>query len=117
DYEEAARQGVYANLENYPLQYLIEAASRMGDKVTVDGQDYDFTGLGDTDNAAVMSDKMAQTMLDLQRATGPEFIKQRINELKASDPEGYAARKQLFDKIVADSEANPDRPMAQQLQD
>lgn len=117
DYDEAARQGVYADLESYPLRYLTEAASRMGDKVTIDGKTYDFTGLGDTDSAAKMSDQMAQTMLDIQRSSGPAFIKQRIEELKASDPEGYAARKQLFDKIVTDSESNPDRPLAQDLQD
>jgi hypothetical protein len=116
DYEEAAKQGVYADLETYPLRYLVDAASRSGGNVTVDGTNYDFTGLGAVDNARVMSDKMAQTLLDIQKDLGPEFIKQRIEELKLADPQGYAARKQLFDQIVASAQENPDRPIAEGLQ-
>jgi hypothetical protein len=116
DYEAAAREGVYADLETYPLRYLTEAASRMGGKVTIDGQEYDFTGLGDADNARVMSDKMAQTLLDLQRDLGPDMIRQRLEELKAADPQGYAARQQLFDRIIKQTEAQPDRPLAEDLQ-
>lgn len=116
NYDEAARQGVYADLETYPLRYLTDAASRTGGVVTIDGKTYDFTGLGDADNARVMSDKMAQTLLDIQKGLGPQFIEQRIAELKQADPQGYAARKDLFDRIMADSQANPDRPMAEELQ-
>lgn len=116
DYEKAAREGVWADLQTYPLRYLTEAASRMGGKVTIDGKEYDFTGLGDADNARVMSDKMAQTLLDLQRTKAPEIIKQRIEELKAADPQGYAARQQLFDRILQQAEAQPDRPLAENLQ-
>lgn len=116
DYEAAAQQGVYADLETYPLRYLVDAASRAGGKVTVDGQNYDFTGLGDADNAAVMSDKMASTLLDIQRGLGPQFIQQRLDELKQADPQGYAARQDLFDRIIADSNEHPDRPLADDLQ-
>jgi len=116
DYEQAAREGVYADLETYPLRYLTEAASRMGGRIVIDGKQYDFTGLGEADNARVMSDKMAQVLLDLQRDLGPEFIKQRIEELKAADPQGYAARQQLFDRILKSVEASPDRPLAADLQ-
>lgn len=116
DYEQAAREGVYADLETFPLRYLTEAAAKMGNKITIDGKTYDFTGLGTADNARVMSDKMAQTLLDLQRDLGPEFIKQRLEELKAADPQGYAARQQLFDRILKSIEATPDRPLAAELQ-
>lgn len=116
DYEAAAREGVVADLETYPMKYLIEAASKMGGKINIGGKDYDFTGLGDGDTARVMSDQMAQAMLDLQRDLGPEFIKQRVEQLKQADPEGYAARKELFDRIIASTEANPDRPLAEDLQ-
>lgn len=116
NYDEAARQGVYADLETYPLRYLTDAASKTGGAVTIDGKTYDFTGLGDADNARVMSDKMAQTLLDIQKGLGPQFVQQRIEELKQADPQGYAARKDLFDRITADSQANPDRPMAEDLQ-
>lgn len=116
DYQDAARQGVYAGLETYPTQYLVDAAARTGDKVTIDGKTYDFTGLGDAATAGAVSDKMAQTLLDIQRSLGPRQIQERIDELKASDPEGYAARQQLFDRIMADANAQPDRPLAEDVQ-
>ena len=116
DYAAAAADAVYADLETYPLKYLAEAASKMGGKITIAGKEYDFTGLGDADNARVMSDKMAAALLDIQRDLGPAFIAQRVEELKQADPQGYAARKQLFDRIIAQSEAAPDRPLAEDLQ-
>lgn len=116
DYAEAAKQGVYADLETYPLRYLTEAASKMGGKVTIDGKEYDFTGLGNADNSKVMSDKMAQTLLDIQRNLGPEYVKQRIEELKQADPKGYAARQDLFNRIMRQAEQNPNRPLGDELQ-
>ncbi len=98
------------------MRYLVDAASQTGGKVTVGGKDYDFTGLGDGDNAAVMSDKMASTLLDIQKGLGPKFIEQRLAELKQADPKGYAARQDLFTRIMADSQANPNRPLADDLQ-
>jgi hypothetical protein len=88
----------------------------MGGKVTIDGKTYDFTGLGDADNAAKMSDQMAGTLLDIQQNYGPQYVQQRLDELKLADPTGYADRQQLFDKILADSKAQPDRPMATDTQ-
>lgn len=116
DYDKAAREGVFADLDTYPMRYLTEAASKMGGKVTINGKQYDFTGLGEADNARVMSDQMAQTLLDIQRNFGPEYIRQRIEQLKQADPQGYQARKDLFDRIMASAEASPDRPLAEDLQ-
>lgn len=113
----AAVAGAQADLELFPFQYQINSLAKMGGKGRINGVDYDFTGLGDADTAAAMSEKMAETMLALQKEYGPEFVKQRLAELKAADPTGYAARQQLFDRIMADAEANPDRPMNQALQD
>lgn len=113
----AAVAGATADMENFPFQYQINSLAKMGGKATIDGKVYDFTGLGDADTAAVMSEKMAETMLALQKEFGPEFVKQRLAELKAADPTGYAARQQLFDRIMADAAANPGRPMNQALQD
>lgn len=112
----AAKEGIYADLETYPQRYLTEAAAKMGGKVTIDGKTYDFTGLGDADNSAVMSDKMAQTLLDIQRNMGPQFVAQAIDELKQSDPNGYAARKDLFDRIMKEANEAPGQPMSQDLQ-
>ena len=118
DYAEAARQGVYADLENYPFRYLVDAAAQTGGSYTdpSTGQVYDFTGMGNAETAGKVSDKMAQAMLDIQRSHSSQFIQQRLAELKASDPQGYAARQQLFDRIMAEAEKNPDRPLAENLQ-
>lgn len=116
DYGAAAAQGTQTDLSTYPLRYLTDAAAQMGGKVTIDGKTYDFSGLGSADNSAAMSDQMAQTLLDIQKGLGPAYIQQRIDELKQADPQGYAARKQLFDAIVAQTNAQPDRPLADELQ-
>ena len=107
----AAQAGTMADLENYDLIYKVNALAKMGGSGIINGKFYDFTGLGDADNAAAMSDKMAETLLALQKEYGPAFVQQRLAELKAADPAGYAARQQLFDRIMADANASPDRPM------
>lgn len=112
----AAQQGMAQDLANYPFEAEINNLARMGGKATINGQEYDFTGLGDADNAAAMSDKMAQTLLDIQQNYGPDYVKQRLDELKAADPTGYAARKQLFDSIIADANTAQNRPMNRDLQ-
>lgn len=111
-----AAAGIQADLDTYPMRYMTEAASKMGGKVTIDGQTYDFTGLGDADNTAAMSDKMAQTLLDIQRNYGSAYVKQSLADLKQADPKGYQARQQLFDAILAQADSQPDRPMADNLQ-
>lgn len=108
--------GIQQDQALQPFKYLIQAASTMGRPVRIGGRTYDFRGLGNMDTARVVSDQMAQTLLDLQKEKSPEIIQQRINELKAADPEGYAARQQLFDRIIADARENPNRPVAEALQ-
>lgn len=112
----AAVSGIQTDTELQPYNYLINAASTLGVPVTIDGKTYDFSGLGQADTAGAVSDKMAQTLLALQQEKSPQIIQQRLDELKAADPEGYNARKELFDKIMADASANPDRPVATDLQ-
>lgn len=105
-----------ADAANFPFEWMINSLAQTGGKATIGGKEYDFTGAGNADQSAAISDAMAQTMLDIQKNYGPEFIKQRLENLKQADPNGYAARKDLFDRILADSQAHPDRPMAEDLQ-
>lgn len=109
DYGQQAREAVLANLATYPTTYQTNAEAQLGIGP--------FKGLGVADNAKVMSDQMAQALLDIQKNYGPAFVKERLAELKEADPKGYAARKQLFDQILAQADAQPNRPMAQDLQD
>jgi hypothetical protein len=113
DPADAAVGGIEADQLLAPYNYLINAAAQMGIKYTdPDGVVHDFTGLGQADTAAVVSDQMAQTLLEIQREKSPAIIAQRLEELKIADPKGYEARQQLFDKIMADASANPDRPLS-----
>jgi hypothetical protein len=112
----AAAGGIQADLELQPYNYLVNAAAQLGRRTTINGRTFDFTGLGQADTAGVISDQMAQTLLDLQRETSPTIIQQRLDELKAADPEGYAARQQLFDRIMADAQNHPGRPVNTELQ-
>jgi hypothetical protein len=116
DSNKAAMAGVTADLANYPLNYMVNALAQEGGKQTIGNTSYDFSGVGNADQSAQMSDKMAQALLDIQNNYGADYIQQRLADLKQSDPTGYAARQQLFDKILSDSKANPDRPMAEDLQ-
>jgi hypothetical protein len=112
----AAIAGMNADLANFPMQYMINALAQTGGVKKINGKTYDFTGLGTAEQQGQMSDKMAQTLLDIQRNYGSAYIQQRLADLQQSDPVGYAARKQLFDRILSDSKVNPDRPLAESLQ-
>lgn len=114
----AAIAGMKADAANYPFQYQINAAAKTGGIYTdpATGKTYDFSGLGDAATAAKVSDQMAQVMLDIQRANSGAVIAQKLADLKQSDPTGFAARQQLFDSIMASANANPDRPLATELQ-
>lgn len=113
---QAAAAGIQTDVQNQPLMYLLNAAAELGNKITIDGKTYDFTGQGQAATAGKVSDQMAQTLLDLQKETSPDIIKQRLAELQAADPEGYAARQQLFDRIVQDAATHPGRPVSTELQ-
>lgn len=112
----AAVAGIQADAELQPFNYLTTAAATLGNKITLGGKTYDFTGKGTADTAGIVSDQMAQTLLDLQKERSPAIIQQRLDELKAADPQGYNARRELFDKIMQDAQSHPDRPVASELQ-
>ena len=116
DPNQAAIAGIEQDVSNFPNEWMVNALSQMGGKATIGGNQYDFTGLGNADVSGKVSDQMAQALLDIQNNYGSAYIQQRLADLKQSDPTGYAARQQLFDKITSDAEANPDRPMATELQ-
>ena len=105
----SSMQASAMDLALYQKRAKTDAAAQMGT-----GQ---FAGLGTADQNFKVSDQMAQVLLDIQKNYGADYIKQRIADLKQSDPTGYAARKELFDRIIKDAETQPDRPMAQDVQD
>ena len=118
DPNKAAVAGASADLANFPYQYMINSLAQTGGSADIAGQNYDFTGLGNADVAGQMSGQMAQALLDIQNNYGGQYVQQRLADLQQSDPTGYAARQQLFDKILADSKsAAPNAQMSSDLQD
>lgn len=99
DPNQAAIQGSQQAAQNYPFEYQINALAQMGGKGVINGKTYDFTNLGNADVQNKFQDQMAQVLLDIQQGLGPQFIQQRLDDLKRADPTGYAAYQQLFDQI------------------
>lgn len=108
NYGQQAQQAVLASLNTFPQVYMTNAQASLGQ-----GQ---FAGLGDAQNAQVMSTQMAQALLDIQHNYSPAYIQERLRELQASDPQGYAARQQLFNQILQQAQEQPNRPLASDLQ-
>ena len=140
----ANEAGVWADLETLGVRKLIANASKYGKSVDVkvpifdadgnkkdeDGNPvfkdvtYDFKGYSDADSTRAdmefggeAADFMAKTMLDVQQKYGKDFVKQRLEELKAADPTGYEVREMLGESAKADlargTELSPD--MARQV--
>jgi hypothetical protein len=104
-----AAQGIAQSATNYADSYQLNALASEGGKGYVNGKFYDFTGAGDAANQGAVSSQLADAMLAIQSANGPQQIAQSIANLKQSDPIGYAAHQQLFDQIMTESQ-NPTDP-------
>lgn len=116
DPAKAAQDSVFTDVSTLPERRLIDSAAKTGGKVTVNGKEYDFSGLGDADVAKQYADAMAAATLANQKEFGDKQIQQRLDEIRLSDPEGVATRQRLYDQIVGDLNKQPDRPTAESLQ-
>lgn len=72
----------------------------------------DFTGYGEADVQGKIARKNAQNILDLEKKYGSQFIEEALKEQQLADPQGTAARAQLYDLIKEQEDQNPDRPVA-----
>ena len=116
--------GINADLETLPARRIIEALATLGQSgyVNIPGkgggeQFFDFTGLGDADYAREYGDDLTAQLLAIQREMGPQYVEQRLAELEASDPEGAAMRRRLWDNIKTGVEAGPtSRPGNEEMQ-
>jgi hypothetical protein len=119
----ANEAGVWADAQTLAVRKLIANAAKFGkkidlqvpqfdaegNKIGVESVSYDFAGYSDVDStradldfAAESADKMAATMLEVQQKYGKDFVKQRIEELKAADPTGYEVRQMLGEAAKED---------------
>ena len=96
----AAVAGLQEQLATYPQTYITGAQQQLGQGA--------FAGLGTADVQNLTQDQMAQQLLQIQQQYGPEYVAQALADLQQSDPQGYAAYNQAFQKIQ--SQANQPTP-------
>ena len=110
DYAKANREGIKTDIETLPIRRQIDIASRMGGKgaYELDGKtyEYDFTGMGDQDYARQQreftretADMTAQDLLEMQQKYGTQFLETSREQLKASDPIGFAIRENMGKQV------------------
>lgn len=110
DYAAANRAGIMADIETLPVRRQIELAAKLGQRgsYTLDGKQYsyDFTSQGDAEFAkqqAVTARQTAmdgaQNLLDIQEKYGQRFLDTSREQLKASDPIGFALREDLGRRV------------------
>ena len=112
DYAAANREGILTGVELLPLQKKIEAAAKMGTKIsykdprTGETKEVDFTGAGDADQMRSQigfmteaADALAKSQLESQQKYGLGYVEQRSKELEAADPLGAKMRKALGEDI------------------
>jgi hypothetical protein len=119
----ASEAGVWADAETLGIRKLIANAAKFGKKIDIQvpifdkkgvktgykDVTYDFAGYSDMDATreemefgAEAADFMAKAMLDVQQKYGSDFVKQRMEELKAADPTGYEVRQMLGESAKED---------------
>ena len=112
DYAEANREGVYADIETLPVRRMIEAAARLGEKVTYEdpktgeSRIADFTGFGDIDltrnemeGMLDLVPQLSQAQLDNLIQFGPKFIAEQRSQMEQVDPEGFRLREDFAKRL------------------
>ncbi len=122
DYAAANTAGVVADASTLPYRKAIDALAKLGGKAMLKNpqsgqmEEVDFTGLGEADTAGQYADKMAQKVKEIQAKYGPDFITQAREQLKASDPQGFAARESLYNEVMNRLGKPVDSPVADSLE-
>ena len=117
----ANREAVEAAAETFPKLRALDAAARLGTKITYDGKTYDFSGeqpdgtfkpIGDLQiaetfarAAAAIAPELAGKQLDLAKQYGTQFAQQRRSELEALDPRKFDLYEQFLSDVKGDAAA------------
>ena len=117
----ANREAVEAAAETFPKLRALDAAARLGTKITYEGKTYDFSGeqpdgtfkpIGDLQiaetfarAAAAIAPELAGKQLDLAKQYGTQFAQQRRSELEALDPRKFDLYEQFLSDVKGDAAA------------
>ncbi len=120
DPNQAAVAGALAQAGTFPFQQYIDYLAQTGGAgslQTASGPtNYNFTGLGNAQQNAAMSQAMLPAELNIQQQYGPQYTALALQNLQQANPQAVAARQQEGQQIISNSEAVPNRPMATDLQ-
>jgi hypothetical protein len=129
----ANKEAIEAAAETFPKLRALDAAARLGTKITYEGKTYDFSGeqkdaqgnplrdakgniiykpIGDIQigeavarAAAAIAPELTQNQLDLANKYGTQFAQQRRNELEALDPRKFDLYEQFLSDVKGDAAA------------
>ena len=113
DYAKANREGIITDVTTLPARRQIDMAARLGQagSYSLGGEqyDYDFGGMSDLDYARAQrdyqsetADMQAQDLLGMQERYGPRFLETSRDQIKASDPIGFAIRENMGAQVKSD---------------
>lgn len=115
-------QGTGAEPGEFDFTPTVNGAStksrpRIEDREVADNYRWvDFTGLGDIDYQRQYQTQMTELMLDLNKRYGSEFVSTALELWKQADPQGHAAREELFNRIMEQAGRTRERPIAEELE-
>jgi hypothetical protein len=129
----ANKEAIEAAAETFPKLRALDAAARLGTKITYDGKTYDFSGeqkddkgnplrdangniiykpIGDIQvgeavarAAAAIAPELAGNQLKLAQEYGTKFAQQRRSELEALDPRKFDLYEQFLSDVKGDAAA------------
>ena len=131
DLAAANEAAVKAQAETFPKLRALDAAARLGRKITFEGKTYDFSGgenglpIGDLQiaetfarAAAAIAPELTGKQLDLAKQYGTQFAQQRREELEALDPTKFGLYENYLRDVAASTktpEARIDSPTYEQV--
>ena len=129
----ANKEAIEAAAETFPKLRALDAAAKLGTKITYEGKTYDFSGeqkdaqgnplrdaqgniiykpIGDIQigeavarAAAAIAPELTKNQLDLANKYGADFARQRRSELEALDPRKFDLYEQFLSDVKGDAAA------------
>src|SRR5215469_10053222 len=108
DPNQAAVAGALAQAGTFPFQQYIDYLAQTGGAgslQTAGGPaNYNFTGLGNAQQNAALTQAMLPAELNIQQQYGPAYVQQALANLQQANPNAVAARQQEFNNIILDAQ-------------
>lgn len=100
----AAVAGALANAGTFPFQQYIDYLAQTGGSANIGGTNYNFTGLGNAQQNAALSQVMLPAELQIQQQYGPQYTALASQNLQQANPQAVAARRQEGQQIISNAQ-------------